>query len=117
MSSLSGSAFEKKRHCPSSELLLSCQQRELTHAQTSQIAVHLAACDFCKAELQLLSRYPSAGDSYESPPVPSNLRTLAEDLLIRNRLGTTSLLERLFEQRTNQDNILCDDLVRGPGFI
>lgn len=114
MSSLPARAFEKKLHCPSSELLLSYQQRELTHVQTSQIAFHLAACDFCNAELQLLCRYPSAGESYESPPVPVNLLTLAEGLLIRNRLGTTALLERIFERRTNQGNVRGDDLLPGP---
>ena len=115
MSSFPGSGFEKKRQCPSSEvLLLSYQQRGSASGQTSQIAFHLAACDFCKAELQLLSRYPSAAESFESPSVPVDLRTLAEALLIWSRLGTADLLEKIFEQRTDQGNIRCDDYVPSP---
>ena len=99
MSSLSaGSDFEKKRQCPSSEVLVSYQQCSLNRGQKSPIAFHLATCDFCKAELQLLSKYSSAEESHESPPVPVSLRTLAEALLTRNRLGTTGLLVNIFEQ-------------------
>jgi hypothetical protein len=113
MSALPGSEFEKRRECPSSEALLSYQQRGLNRRQTSQIVFHLAACDFCTAELQLLSRYPAAVESPETPPVPVSLRTLAEALLNRNRFGTAGLLERMFEQRTDQGNIRCDDFVSG----
>ena len=114
MRSLAVSEFEKGRQCPSSEVLLSYQQRDLTCGQTSKIAFHLAACDFCSAELQLLSRYPCAGESSESPPVPVTLRALAEALLNRNKSGTVDLLERIFEQRTNYGSLRCDDLVPGP---
>ena len=97
MSSLSGSEFEKKRQCPSSEVLLSYYQRALSCGQTSQIDSHLAACDFCSAELQLLSSYPSSVESLESPPIPVGLRTLAEALLSRNLLRNAGLLDRIFE--------------------
>jgi len=105
MRSLTGSEFEKKRQCPSSEVLLSYQQRDLTRGQTSQTASHLAACDFCSAELQLLSQSPSAGESYESPPLPVTLRALAEALLRRNRAGTMDLLEQIFERSSNHNSI------------
>ena len=113
MRSLAVSEFEKGRQCPSSEVLLSYQQRDLTSGQTSQIAFHLAACDFCSAELQLLSRCSPPGELYESPPMPVTLQALAEALLNRNR-SAVDLLEQIFEQRTRHGNIRCDDLVSGP---
>ena len=81
MGSLSGDDFEKKRHCPSSEALVSYRQRHLSNGQMSQLASHLATCDFCAAELELLSRFPSTREFCESPEMPAHLRALAESLL------------------------------------
>lgn len=78
---LSGSDFEKKRFCPASQVLVSYHQRHLSNEQTSQIASHLAACDFCAAELQLLLRFPSTIEVCESPKMPDDLRVLARALL------------------------------------
>lgn len=44
----------------------------------------------------MLARYPAAGESSECPPLPVRLRTLAEALLTRKRLGTADLLEKIF---------------------
>lgn len=96
MSSLAGSEFEKGRQCPSSEVLLSYRQPDLTRGQTSQVASHLDRCEFCSAELQLLSKYPSTRESHESPPMPENLRALAEALLTRNRFAAEPFLEKMF---------------------
>lgn len=96
MSSLTGSVFEKERQCPSSEILLSYRQPDLTRGQTLQIAAHLDGCDFCSAELHLLSKYPSARESHECPPMPVNLQALAEALLSRNRFGVEPLLKWMF---------------------
>jgi len=98
MSSFAGSEFEKKLHCPTSEALLSYQQRDLNCGRTSQIASHLAACDFCAAELWLISKYSPAKESYECPPVPASLRALAEGLFAIKRFGEQVLLERAFDQ-------------------
>jgi hypothetical protein len=101
MISLPASKFEKQRQCPSSELLLSYQQQVLNPDQASPITAHLCACDFCTAELQLLARYPCPVEAHELPPLPVELRALAEALLSRNRLRSTSLLDRIFEQRAS----------------
>ena len=85
MGSLSGSDFAKKRHCPSSEALVFYRQCHLTNGQMSQLASHLATCDFCAAELELLSRFPSQKESCESPEMPAHLRALAESLQRMNR--------------------------------
>ena len=45
------------------------------------IETHLAACDFCGAELQLLNRYCDDAGEYSFVEMPSPLRRLAEDLL------------------------------------
>lgn len=114
MSRLAGTKFEKKRQCPSSEELFSYQRHDLTRGQTSRIASHLTACDFCAAELQLLSRYPYAVEFYERPPLPVSLRALAEALLTWNRLGRVKLLEKICERPPGQGNIRGEDLIPGP---
>ena len=78
-----GSDFEKKRQCPSSTVLVSYHQRHLLNGQMPEVASHLAACDFCAAELQLLSRLPSATDSFAAPEMPAHLRALATALLCK----------------------------------
>ena len=45
---------------------------------------HLASCDFCSAELQLLSRYRSEAEEYSFVEMPAQLRRLAEALLKRS---------------------------------
>jgi len=115
MSSSPRSDFEKKRRCPSSAVLLSYQQHGLTRTPASPITDHLAACDFCSAELQLLTNYPATPESTESPltpPIPDDLRILAEALLSQKRVGATNLLEMMFEPQANQGNIRCKDLSR-----
>jgi len=104
MSSLTASVFEKERQCPSSEALLSYQQLDLTRGQRSSIAAHLAVCDFCSAERQLLAKYPPTRETPVSPPMPLGLRVLAEALLAGNRSGRERLLEKLFE-RNGQRNV------------
>lgn len=97
MSSLAGRAFEKARQCPSSEVLLSYQQQDLVRGQSWPIAAHLAVCDFCSAELQLLANYPAVKEAQEIPPMPASLRALAEALLAGNQLGSEPLLKKMFE--------------------
>lgn len=78
---VSGSGFEKKRSCPASQVLIYYHQRRLPTEQTSRVAAHLAACEFCAAELQLLLRFPSTSEVCESPEMPDSLRALAMALL------------------------------------
>jgi hypothetical protein len=46
-----------------------------------RIEAHLANCDFCNAELQLLTRYQDTQDEYSFVELPLQLRGLAERLL------------------------------------
>ena len=97
MGSLEGSRFKKKRRCPSSQALLSYYRSSLSDQQTPQVAFHLATCDFCAAELQLLSRYPSAEESCKPATMPPHLGALAEALLKRDCSRTEGLTFGTFE--------------------
>jgi anti-sigma factor RsiW len=77
----SASDFEKKRFCPAAQVLVSYHQHHLSDEQRSQIASHLAACDFCVAELQLLVKFSPTIEVCESPKMPESLRVLATALL------------------------------------
>ena len=95
MGSVLGSDFKKKRQCPSSSALVSYHQRHLFNGQISKVASHLAACEFCAAELQLLSRLPSATEICETPEMPAHLRALATALLCKDGPGTIGALRRI----------------------
>jgi len=92
MGSLSGSDFRKKWRCPSTEALVSYHQRSLANWQTSHITDHLAMCDFCAAELQLLSKFSPTEHCTETPTMPAHLRTLAEALLTSDSFRRRSVL-------------------------
>jgi hypothetical protein len=97
MSPTSGNIFTKTRQCPSSEVLLSYRQRDAAGREALRIACHLNACEFCRAELQLLSKHPASEDSFASLPIPANLRLLAEALLTNRGARITGRLEKAFE--------------------
>ena len=83
MNRVSTARFRKLRTCPSAEVLIQYGQAGLACETEERVARHLAACDFCGAEMHLLSRHwrrdfpalKSAGD------MSLSLRRLAEDLL------------------------------------
>ena len=71
MRSLGGSRVEKKRCCLSSDILPSYHRFDLAAEQTPRIASsHLASCDFCAAELQLLSKHPAVEQLREGTVLP-----------------------------------------------
>jgi len=73
--------FCKRVACPSSRTLLAYRQSRLTPSECSHISRHLAACDFCSAELQLLGLHREDREDYVLPDMPAELRILAERLL------------------------------------
>ena len=71
--------FRKLRTCPRTETLLSFSARA---RRGGRVAEHVASCDFCGAEVQLLSRHaPAAALSFPALVLPESLRRLAQDLL------------------------------------
>ena len=75
------SLFCKKVGCPTSQALLAFGRSLIEPEDLALIESHLASCDFCSAELQLLSRHPSEAEEYSFVEMPPQLRRLAEALL------------------------------------
>jgi len=73
--------FYKGAACPASQALLAYHQARLLAAQMERIESHLASCDFCNAELQLLARFDNSLEEYSFSEMPAQLRRLAESLL------------------------------------
>ena len=86
--------FRKLRTCPQSETLIT--QRRGAHPS---IAAHLASCDFCGAEMQLLSRFPPPTNAlpFVAFPVPAGLRRLAQDLLAEPSQNRARFAESILE--------------------
>ena len=75
-------SFSKQATCPSSELLLSYLAGALLFEQRMWVAGHTEACEFCGAELQLLTEHaPTEVEEFTLVDIPLNLRRLAESLL------------------------------------
>ncbi len=76
MRSTSTALFRKQRTCPPAETIL-------LRGQSATVAEHVAGCDFCGAEAQLLSLHapPAEALPFADFPMPASLRRLAEDLL------------------------------------
>ena len=94
MNSSVTTGFSKQLTCPSSETLLKYHQTSPATKHQAWISTHLAACDFCGAELQLLSRYPPPEDEdCTLTDIPLGLRRLAESLLRGGSLQLETLAE------------------------
>jgi hypothetical protein len=72
--------FRKLRTCPRTETLLTFSAG--VH-RGELIAEHVESCDFCGAEVQLLSRHapPPAALPFAALALPEPLRQLAQDIL------------------------------------
>ena len=81
MSFLPVSIFRKSSGCPSSETLLAYGRSKLHRGRKDWVETHLAACDFCRAELQLLNCYPCVCERATVGEVPPELREFAESVL------------------------------------
>lgn len=90
--------FRKRLTCPAAEALVSYARAELAGEGRAAVARHLATCDFCGAEAQLLSRdVPPASAHPSAAPLPKHLRRLAEDLLARPSFNRARFAESLLE--------------------
>lgn len=96
MTSTFTSVFCKTAGCPTSQALLAFRRSLMTPEGLTLIERHLASCDFCSAELQLLSRYRSDVEEYSFVEMPARLRWLAEAWLKRTTApfkGSTEIAE------------------------
>lgn len=76
--------FEKQLSCPSSDSLLGYAKSSLSQASSRVVELHLADCDFCGAELQLLAQHRPVDESV-SQSTPS-LITLVSIPLMRKSM-------------------------------
>jgi hypothetical protein len=75
------SVFRKQTGCPSAQMLLFYCSNELSSEQYAEIASHLDVCEFCAAELQLLTAHRPVEEECPAADMPLHLRCLAEALL------------------------------------
>ena len=94
---LSTARFRKLHTCPSTELLILYRDAELTRARKEHVAQHLETCEFCGAEMQLLSKHWSPDCPIVRGPdeAPLSLRRLAEDLMAEPTLTRARFLETI----------------------
>ncbi len=82
MRSVSTARFCKLKTCPSAERLLAYHAGTLTPEEAHETFTHLAACDFCDAEITLLAKcLPERDSPYHAVEMPASLRLLAKTLL------------------------------------
>ena len=73
--------FRKTAGCPASQALLAYHRSCMNPNDVAFVERHLAVCDFCRAELHLLTRHHIETEDYTFAEMPAPLRRLAEDLL------------------------------------
>lgn len=91
-------AFCKLRTCPTSETLLLYRDAALAREATGEVSEHLTACDFCGAELHLLSLFPPTGPVAIRPArMPWPLYRLARDLFTASARAAERAAARLYD--------------------
>ena len=101
MRSASATMFYKQKTCPATEKLWRYAEAKLAPADGIEIGEHLAACEFCGAETQLLARHPPALSAQCPAPgeIPAHIRRLIEDLMaIKTAAASERLVEILYEK-------------------
>ena len=92
-------AFCKLRTCPTSETLLLYHDAALERDVTGEVTEHLLACDFCGAELHLLSRFLPAGPAVVRPVrMPWPLYRLACDLFAASARAATRAAASIYDR-------------------
>ena len=87
------SMFRKRASCPTSQDLLGYHLSSVTDEERPRIQAHLLSCDFCNAELQLLTRHRGDIEEDALVEIPAQLRRLAERLLSRSAAAVSELSE------------------------
>ena len=99
MGSISTANFCKHKTCPSAEMLLGYTQATLARELRQQMSEHLDACDFCDAEMYLLSKFPPTGAPFcPAVKIPRSLYRLAKDILSVSTTAAGRAVEILYER-------------------
>lgn len=93
-------AFCKLRTCPTSDTLLLYHDAALAgEATTGEVTEHLTACDFCGAELHLLSRFRPVGPAFIRPErMPWPLYRLACDLFAASARAASRAAAHIYDR-------------------
>ena len=88
--------FRKLRTCPRTETLLTFSAGA---RRGGRVAEHVESCDFCGAEVQLLSRHapPAAALPFAALRMPEPLRRLAQDILAEPSHNRARFAQSLME--------------------
>ena len=89
--------FRKLRTCPQTETLLTFSAGA---RRGGRVAEHVRSCDFCGAEVQLLSRHAPPAETLPfaaALAMPTPLRRLAEDILAEPSYNRARFAESLTE--------------------
>ena len=99
MPSKSTARFRKLRTCPQTDTLLTFCRSAHAAARRGRVAEHVESCDFCGAEVQMLSRHAQAAGTLTLPAhaLPAHLRRLAEDVLAEPCYNRARFAEALLE--------------------
>ena len=91
--------FRKLKTCPSTEMLVLYKDAGLAIERQRKVADHLGVCDFCEAEMQLLSLHLTLATAaaVKTLEMPLNLRRLAEDLMDELSLNRARFAETIYE--------------------
>ena len=95
MPSSSTARFRKYRTCPHTETLLTF----CASVPGGRVAEHVETCDFCGAEVQLLSRHapPAGALPFAALAMPDHLRRLAEEILAEPSCNRARFADSLLE--------------------
>lgn len=74
-------AFCKRISCPPAEMLLTYRSGSLSKAAQKKVSTHLAECEFCGAELQLLNKCPPEVEERQTCEIPPHLKRLYEEMI------------------------------------
>ena len=92
--------FCKSTDCPSSQELLAFENEgEVSAKERGKITAHLAACEFCAAEVEFYAHYPPSEETVATVEIPLPLYELAEALLNNKHKEYFSLSELLRETK------------------
>ncbi len=87
--------FCKSVKCPTSQELLSFQNKEITANESCAIEKHLTLCEFCEAEVEFYANYPQSEETVATVEIPIPLFELAEALLGNKHKDYSTLDELL----------------------
>ena len=73
-------SFGKQTYCPTSQEILAHVEGSLSPLTRQRVEEHALLCDFCGAELQLLTKCTPVEEDYTPVPTPALIKVLGINL-------------------------------------